>query len=98
MIGDERRKYRRRPVRYPAWISLGTEIYSDCVLADISEGGARIKVKEDVGVPDHFVLLFNPQGTPNRPCRVVWRREGQLGLKFESSVAADGPSHSIFEV
>lgn len=99
MVGDERRKHQRRPVRYPAWISSGTEIHADCVLADISEGGARIKVKEEVGVPDHFILLFNPQGTPKRPCRVVWRREGHLGLQFESSsAAADATGRSIFEV
>ena len=98
MTIDERRKHQRRPVRYPAWIAFGAEIYSDCVLADISEGGAKIKVKEDVSVPDRFVLLFNPQGKPNRPCRVVWRREGHLGLQFESMTGEAAPAREIFEI
>jgi hypothetical protein len=97
LLGDERRKHERRTVRYPAWIAVSPEQRANCVLADISEGGARIKVDENANIPDYFVLLFNPKGTPSRPCRVVWRKESYLGLKFEAP-PPNAVSRDIFQI
>jgi hypothetical protein len=79
-------------VRYPAWIAVQPEKYFNCELSDISEGGAKIKVKGEFPIPDRFILAFNSRGTPNRVCRVIWRKEEHLGLQFESPAAtSDAP-------
>jgi hypothetical protein len=97
LLADERRKHERKAVRYPAWIAVTPDQRTDCILADISEGGARIKIDENVQIPEYFVLLFNPKGQPSRPCRVVWRKESYLGLKFEA-LPPDAPPSNVFQI
>jgi PilZ domain len=97
LAGSERRQHIRRTVRYPAWIAVQSEKYLDCELSDISMGGAKIKVKGETVIPDRFVLAFNPQGTPNRACRVVWRKEEHLGLQFESP-ERESRAQELFEI
>jgi hypothetical protein len=59
-----------------------------CVVWDISEGGARIAAARAIGFPDRFALLTGKDAKSCRFCHVVWRREGQLGVRFiEEAVA-----------
>jgi hypothetical protein len=84
-------------VRYPAWIAVQPEKYVNCELSDISEGGAKIKLKDEFPVPDRFILAFSVRGTPNRACRVVWRKEEHLGLQFEPPGAASS-APGLFQI
>jgi hypothetical protein len=88
--GRELRKAKRTPRRNAASILLdggGTPI--PCVLWDISEGGARIAAPRVNALPDVFGLLVGKDPRARRFCRVVWRREGQLGIRFIDESAAD---------
>ena len=53
----------------------------DCVVHDVSERGARLRVATPVGIPGEFDLAFDHDGTV-RPCHVVWRKEKQIGIAF----------------
>jgi len=54
----------------------------DCVVRDLSESGAKLKVVSVVGIPDHFTLAL--EGERNgRPCSVAWRKGAELGVTFE---------------
>jgi len=50
-----------------------------CVVRNLSQTGAKIEVRDPV--PETFELVFD--GDENRhPCRVVWRKEFQIGVQF----------------
>lgn len=87
MVGDKR-KAKRRSVRYSAWLRLADGAQAACVLSDISETGARIMVDDSALVPDKFVLILSANGAARRSCAVVWRRQQQIGVKFEQSLGA----------
>ena len=86
MLGDKR-KAPRRQLRYTAWISLGLKKLQGCVVADISDIGARLQVENAKTVPDHFVLLLSASGKPKRKCRVIWRKGEEIGLEFEKPLS-----------
>lgn len=83
----DKRKARRRPIRYTAWLVLGPAIRHSCLLSDISETGARIDFDEPGAVPDRFLLWLNRNGSARRTCRVVWRKKQQIGVTFEQGLA-----------
>jgi len=79
----ELRKYPRRHYGRPAWLDVGSgaELVL-CLVYDISETGAGIKLSCDDTLPAQFTLLFSPTGRPGRRCRVVWQNGHQLGCEF----------------
>jgi hypothetical protein len=79
----EKRKSRRRPLRYSAWMALDDEKLHGCVLSDISDTGARLDVEDSKMLPDRFRLLLSGASSTRRECRVIWRGPGQLGVAFE---------------
>ncbi len=92
MLNDKRRAT-RRPIRYTAWIKLADDELRGCVLADISDTGARVDVKSAADVPDDFILLLSSRGTAKRKCRVVWRKDGELGVTFDRKL--DPTEHAL---
>ena len=66
---NEKRKSRRRPLRYSAWMALDNDKLHGCVLSDISDTGARLDVEETNAVPDRFMLLLvrHRFGAPQLP-------------------------------
>lgn len=85
-MDKDKRKFRRRPLRYTAWITLGPDELHGCVLSDVSDSGARLEVEDSHKVPDHFVLLQSSKGTTRRSCRVIWREPTQLGVEYVQSL------------
>ncbi|WP_225133131.1 MULTISPECIES: PilZ domain-containing protein [Bradyrhizobium] len=53
----------------------------DCIVRDISATGARIQARGPFWFPDSFVLAIASDGT-SRPCHIVWRKDGQIGVAF----------------
>lgn len=53
----------------------------ECMILDISVGGARL----DVGplpAPKMFILILTPNGEVRRTCLTTWRRGPILGVRF----------------
>jgi len=82
-MNSDKRKARRRPLRYSAWVALENDKLHGCVLSDISDRGARLDVDDANALPDEFMLLLSGTGSARRRCRVVWRAPGQIGVAFE---------------
>ena len=55
----------------------------DCTVRRITDEGATIEVESGLGVPDTFQLSVASEGTV-QPCKLVWRSEKQIGVKFTS--------------
>jgi hypothetical protein len=80
------REARRKELHYPVWIELGDPPrLHNCMLGDVSEGGAKITLQTHVQLPKNFYLLLSLSGTSRRYCEVVWRKELSVGIKFIKS-------------
>lgn len=85
----DKRRSRRRQMRYTAVLVLDGETQRGCVLSDISDTGARIDVATADELPDRFTLLLSGNGSPRRHCRVVWRQPTQVGVDFGRQLPPD---------
>jgi hypothetical protein len=54
----------------------------DCTVRNVSETGAALEVVTPLFIPDRFTLAV-PTDQLNRPCRIVWRKPGRIGVTFE---------------
>jgi hypothetical protein len=54
----------------------------DCVVRNISSTGASLEVESPLGIPDQFDLVIVLDRLW-RQCRVVWRKEKRLGVRFD---------------
>jgi hypothetical protein len=78
----EKRLSPRRHTMIPAIIAFdGGRSRIDCVIRNLSDGGAKLEVATVKGIPQSFDLLV-PQHAP-QACRVVWRALKELGVQFQ---------------
>ena len=61
----------------------------DCVIRDISDGGAKLCLPGVEGIPTEFVLAFD-DGKLVRECFARWRSPTALGVEFRLGAAAFG--------
>jgi hypothetical protein len=79
---DERRKEPRPRALKTAKIIFNNRFSTiDCTVRNLSGHGAKLIVGTQVGIPETFDLTFPADGS-SRPCKVVWRKEGELGVEF----------------
>jgi PilZ domain len=84
----ENRKHPRRQIEIPVKvIAGGGSPLRDCVLTDISEIGAKLRIDSPEDTPDDFTIAFAPRG-PFRRCHVVWRTAAQLGVMFQNPTSS----------
>jgi hypothetical protein len=84
---EERRTSTRQRVLRSARIRFGGGSDAvDCVVRDISGGGAQIFVLSVNGIPSEFRLEFDQASA--RDCFVRWRVPNTLGVVFLSPRAA----------
>jgi PilZ domain len=73
----------RRTVTLRTWITARDlpEAVA-CSLSDVSETGARIVVADGSRIPEVFELRMTRDGRVMRRCRIIWRRERVVGVRF----------------
>jgi hypothetical protein len=54
----------------------------ECLVMDVSPGGAKIVTDAAIDVRDRFVLALVPEHSKRQPCEVVWRDGKTYGIKF----------------
>lgn len=77
-MGIEKRKYPRRKIGLDACVTWPRPV--PCTISDISATGARLTTDYMDLLPNEFDLALNADIM--RKCRVVWRKENQVGVKF----------------
>lgn len=60
---------------------------TDCVVRDIHSGGARLLISDTIPLTETFDLTIGPRRDTKR-ARLVWRREGAVGIAFVRSQPA----------
>jgi len=77
------REPRRQLDRKPAWISVDNGMTRrECLVLDVSPGGARIATDEAMDIRDNFEMALVPDHPKRELCEVVWRRGKTYGIKF----------------
>ena len=80
---QELRKYKRQLLRYPVWIVVDPgQPPQRCMLLNVSQGGAKIAIDEQLEPPTQFTLLLTARSQSTRSCRVVWRNGANMGVEF----------------
>ena len=87
---DARRSNRQRMV-VPGKLYFGLRAQAvDCLIGDMSMGGARVRVKPGTVVLDGLYLVHLREWAAYA-ARVAWRRpDGNLGLQFKRSYDLEG--------
>ena len=89
-MSSDRRKFRRRHLERGAVLSAEDgSVIAECVVSDVSIGGACITIDESVKLPEKFKLLLSQIGNVHRNCLVAWRTKTQIGVKFFPDPPAD---------
>ena len=78
----ERRRFERTKISKPAKIlCAGRDALVDCIVFDLSVGGAGLDIANAADITDEFELTFDGARTL-RCCRIAWRSEGKIGAAF----------------
>ena len=76
---DDNRVTQRQKVIKAGTISFeGSGI--DCLVRNMSVGGANLEVESQIGIPTTFDLII---GHSNHQCHVVWRKGRRIGVAFD---------------
>jgi hypothetical protein len=99
---DNRRHARRFPAHHPAQILLGPDAMIPCTVRDISTGGAKIALKQQMDLPETFEVFIAAHDLQVRRARVCWREGGFAGIAFSSDetdvvVMVESPRTPTFE-
>jgi hypothetical protein len=78
---ESKRKHPRRPVSDRGKIVISRPFSMiDCVVLDMSEGGACLEVSVKDPLPPAFELVFAER---RRACSVAWQKEKRIGVSFK---------------
>ena len=56
----------------------------DCVIRDLSDGGARLQISDSVAIPNSFELHI-PKRDETRRAILHWRTSEEMGVGFQDS-------------
>jgi len=79
-MDDKRSSPRQRVLKSALVVFNDGRSTINCVVRNLSETGAKIKVDDVVGIPQCFDLAL--PGTERRACRVVWHAGAELDVVF----------------
>ncbi|WGS23019.1 MULTISPECIES: PilZ domain-containing protein [unclassified Bradyrhizobium] len=54
----------------------------DCLVRNMSVGGANLEVESQIGIPGSFDLVIEAEHSNHR-CHVVWRKARRIGVAFD---------------
>jgi PilZ domain len=78
---DRRHQPRARALKSAKIVFNSRFSTMDCTVRNLSPRGAKLIVGTQMGVPERFDLTFEADGS-KRACRVIWRKEGEIGVEF----------------
>lgn len=66
----------------------------DCLIRDLSEGGARLQISDSVALPSSFELYI-PKRDETRRAILHWRNSEEIGVGFQGSSLSEPESHGL---
>jgi PilZ domain len=80
LMGDKRHSQRQHVLKAGTISFDGSGI--DCLVRNMSVGGANLEVESQIGIPSSFDLVINVERS-NHHCHVVWRKARRIGIAFD---------------
>ena len=82
--GAEKRRIHADRLASPAMLVGGDgSMIGECVMLDVSAGGARLKFVRQVDLPSEFtILLSRSRRAVRRNCILAWKSETEAGIRF----------------
>lgn len=86
---ENRRRARRSRMFKTGWLIFGgfSPTVVDCLIIEMSEGGARVETGVMIQVPEFLRLRMNDETNTERRVRRAWARGNEVGLEFLSEAA-----------
>jgi hypothetical protein len=82
---NRRNDMRRRVIKSARIVFKNHEVTFDCVVRNLSDRGACLKLENVIGIPDSFELVIEPGSVRN--CRVAWRKPTLIGVEFSKTIS-----------
>lgn len=81
---SEQRELERKRTRLRSGklVTLEGQFLTECHFQDLAKGGARIRIIGQCDIPDRF-WLFDDQYCGALITRIVWRKDLDLGVRFD---------------
>jgi hypothetical protein len=79
-MGDKRDSQRQHVLKAGTILFDGSG--TDCLVREISLGGANLEVESQSAIPDSFDLVIDVERS-NQRCHVVWRKARRIGVAFD---------------
>jgi hypothetical protein len=87
-LSPRRRQYRGGQLVFNQMFSA-----MDCLVRDISEGGARIECENTQVIPQHLILKLGDR--ESFECEVVWKSRSNLGVRFSENAKLNDFLHQL---
>jgi hypothetical protein len=65
-------------------VTADTAVAIDCMVCDLTNFGAGLRISPGDSIPDQFELIFDSR-LFSRSCQVRWRHNERLGVEFSSA-------------
>ena len=82
-MDDRRINPRMRRLKEGRIIFNGKKSLMSCMVRDVHDGGARLRIGEPYLVPNTFHVSIAGEHE-NRPAERVWMRENEMGIRFRA--------------
>jgi zona occludens toxin (predicted ATPase) len=80
-MGEESRNEQRHRTLKPGLIVFNNGFSTiECMVRNLSESGAQLKVESLIGIPDEFQLKLKDAGIAR--AQIAWKRGKTIGVKF----------------
>jgi len=92
-VGERRQEPRRRVLLQGKLVFWRQSFGADCMIRDLSAGGARIVLRDSALAPDPYLIVVREAAAHESITR--WTLESQVGLSFSRSFDLGGeiPPH-----
>jgi diguanylate cyclase (GGDEF)-like protein len=80
-MDERRREHRGRTLRSGKILFNNKRSVIDCVVRNLSDGGACLQVNRTAGIPPSFELLVDGEAA-SRPSQLMWLSENRAGIEF----------------
>jgi len=79
---DQRADNRLTTLKFAKLIFDDGKCVYDGILRNLSRYGAKIETSQPTHIPDDFTLHIVNAESADMKCRVMWRRQNVIGIKF----------------
>ncbi len=87
-VRERRRETRRRVLLQGKLVYPHNSFSADCMIRDLSQGGARIAVDNQLLTADPFLIVVRDAAI--HQSTIMWTDPRQAGLRFDDSHGLDG--------